>query len=259
MGWCPKVTGRASTMPAPHRPDRYLRLLAAPGWDERGPLRRPSGTIKYLEKQSSGWERQMAIARSKDPNRDSLIEADERREEPEEYAREVCTGNIEKTYAEKRSREELIRTVVETFVLPLGTNGCSARSRTRRACSRSGSWNADQNRKTPTEEDCRQNEFKTLLATYAREGYTVSTHFMQSIFICLTSERLANLYLNIVLLAVTLAVIIAFGSHLNRQEALLMHMAEAQFSTVDAALKVCENHCSELRDSFGDVSFGTWL
>ncbi|KAL1241415.1 hypothetical protein TSPI_10604 [Trichinella spiralis] len=49
------------------------------------------------------------------------------------------------------------------------------------------------------------------------------------------------------------------GSHLNYQEALLMHMARAQFSTVDAALKVCENHCSKLRDSFGDVSFGTWL
>ncbi|KRY27692.1 hypothetical protein T01_13668 [Trichinella spiralis] len=46
------------------------------------------------------------------------------------------------------------------------------------------------------------------------------------------------------------------GSHLNYQEALLMHIAEAQFSTIDAAM-VCENHCSKLRDSFGDVSFGT--
>ncbi|KRX55638.1 hypothetical protein T09_7788, partial [Trichinella sp. T9] len=100
-----------------------------------------------------------------------------RREEPEQYVREVCTGNIEKTYTEEPSREELVRTVVETFVLPLGTNDCSARSRTRRACSRSRSWNADRNRKTPTEEDCRQNELKTLLATYAREGYTVSTPF----------------------------------------------------------------------------------
>ncbi|KAL1241575.1 Protein kinase C-like [Trichinella spiralis] len=39
------------------------------------------------------------------------------------------------------------------------------------------------------------------------------------------------------------------GSHLNYQEALLMHIAEAQFSTIDAAM-VCENHCSKLRDSF---------
>ncbi|KRX36107.1 hypothetical protein T05_13192 [Trichinella murrelli] len=45
MGWCPKVADRASTMPAPRRPDRYLRLLAAPGWGQRGPLRRPRLTV----------------------------------------------------------------------------------------------------------------------------------------------------------------------------------------------------------------------
>ncbi|OUC49787.1 hypothetical protein D917_05068 [Trichinella nativa] len=94
-----------------------MRLLAAPGWGQRGPMRRPRLTVAP------------------------------RREEPEQYAREVCTGNIETTYTEEPSREELVRTVVETFVLPLGTNGCSARSRTRRACSRSGSEPEDANRR----------------------------------------------------------------------------------------------------------------
>ncbi|KRZ48545.1 hypothetical protein T02_10803 [Trichinella nativa] len=178
MGWCPKVADRASTMPAPRRPDRYMRLLAAPDnvylCHNVG-----SGPIKYLEKQSPGWERQMAIARSKDPNRDTPPAVSELfiggSSEPPAWAADPDLYIYRAVKRAAKSQSSSAR--METFVLPFGTNGCSARSRTRRACSRSRSWNADRNLKTPTEEDCRQNELKTLLATYAREGYTVSTPF----------------------------------------------------------------------------------
>ncbi|KRY32716.1 hypothetical protein T01_5850 [Trichinella spiralis] len=39
-GWRPEVAGRPRTIPAPRRPDRYLSVLAATDWVQRGPLLR---------------------------------------------------------------------------------------------------------------------------------------------------------------------------------------------------------------------------